>query len=182
MQIPPATVRSLAQRPITLDDDEEEEEESGAGLQQAAEAEDGDGGNAAGGMAMSSASNPYDASGSMVGKKLPRSRSGRQSTSNLFGPAEDGAGKSLRRDNGGADNPDDESTVTSRWMQWLVSIASFGRRRAQVVPSAGGNSGKRTLKQSNNAAMRLVSIVCCRTALGPLDSLTSLSQQSLYAC
>ena len=133
MQIPQATVRSLAQRPISLDDDEDDDDGEGVAAVDAAAAA------AAQAEAEANAEsfkNPYDASfaASSMGasaylgasrKGLARSRSKRGMDDDV-----DGAKSAAARsgDNAGGE---DEHSGPSFWTR-IYTLLTCGRRRAKV--------------------------------------------------
>ena len=133
MQIPQATVRSLAQRPISLDDDEDDDDGDGIAAVDAAAAAAAQAEAEAG---ADSFRNPYDASfaaSSMGGasgaygavsnrKGLSRSRSKRDMDDDA-----DGASRSAAHNTG-----EDQHSGPSFWTRVYETLITCGRRRAQV--------------------------------------------------
>ena len=197
MQIPHNSIRSLSQRPITLDDDDDEDDTEtdvvaqAQAIQLQTQEERGSFKSYSGGTTMKSydasfaassgvlMSNTYDASS----KKLLRSKSSRRQDES------DGRSKSIgnaaRKQalaslqgyvtlvafsgplNAFADDPPISGSAWSSFWTRTLSIMTLGRRKAQVSPMQR-DSGKRTLHQSNRSAIWLVSI---HDAGDPADAL-----------
>ena len=140
MQIPQATVRSLAQRPISLDDDEDDDDGDGIAAVDAAAAAAAQAEAEAG---ADSFKNPYDASfaASSMGasaylgasrKGLSRSRSKRGMDDDA-----DGAKSAAARSGDAAHaNGEDEHSGPSFWTR-VYALLTCGRRRAQVGSRCG---------------------------------------------
>ena len=153
MQIPHATVRSLAQRPITLEDDEDEDDDGIAAVDAAAAAAVQAAADAEGQDFKQSFAESFAATDTYASSKsFVRSRSRRG--------VEDGAGSAKARGTTsyGPNQGDDDPSGPTLWTR-VSSLFTLGRGRAKVSPSdsiRGGHS-RRVIQRSNRAAIWLVS-------------------------
>ena len=173
MQIPQGTVRTLALKPINLDEDDDDDEDVTDGQDptllennnnNGTAGEDGDQGNQQGNrtlggvggdsnatsMFMSAMDDEGVRGGGNGNRSLkPWASLGGESTMSGTGQA------SVRRGGNFDDDEDDGRPRGSIWSK-MAAIATFGRVRARVSPAPMAGS-KRMLQRSNDAAIWLVS-------------------------
>ena len=159
MQIPQGTVRSLALKPILLDEEDDDEEDDVINTEAAQdmaynERDEGDTSNAGrqlgGPGADSNATSLFTATmdeDNQGGKSVASGRS--LSMWSSLGSESAAASKKVTSELGNEGRP--EGTLWSK----LTTIVTFGRLRAQVAPAPGGNT--KSLVRSNDAAIWLVS-------------------------
>ena len=163
MQIPQGTVRSLALKPILLDEEDDDEEDDVINTEAAQdmaynERDEGDtsttGRQLGGPGADSTATSLFTATmdeDNLGGKSVASGRS--LSLWSSLGGESAAASKKVTSElgnDGGNGRP--EGTLWSK----LTTIMTFGRLRAQVAPTPGGNA--KHLVRSNDAAIWLVSV------------------------